>query len=89
MFALGYVGHTSPTTGSPADRLAAAGLRYALSAENIAFAPTAEQAHEGLMNSPPHRANILNPGFTRVGVAVLGNTDHGLMVTQEFVGAGP
>lgn len=89
MFALGYFGYTSPTTGEPADRLAVAGLSYALSAENIALAPTAEQAHEGLMNSPPHRANILNPGFTRVGVAVLRSADHGLMVTQQFAGAGP
>jgi uncharacterized protein YkwD/uncharacterized membrane protein required for colicin V production len=86
MFALGYFGHTSPTTGSPADRLAAAGLDAALSGENIALAPTFEQAHEGLMNSPPHRANILNPVFTRVGVAALRSADHGLMVTQEFAG---
>jgi uncharacterized protein YkwD len=86
MFALGYFGHTSPTSGEPADRLAAAGLAYGLSGENIALAPTAEQAHEGLMNSPPHRANILNPGFSQVGIAVLRSEDHGLMVTQEFAG---
>jgi uncharacterized protein YkwD len=86
MFALGFFGHDSPTTGSAEDRLAAAGLSYPLSAENIALAPTAVFAHEGLMGSPAYRANILNPGFTRVGVAALRNDDHGLMVTQEFAG---
>jgi uncharacterized protein YkwD len=66
--------------------LAAAGLAYPLSGENIALAPTAELAHEGLMNSPAYRANILNPGFTRVGIAALRSGEHGLMVTQEFAG---
>jgi len=87
MFAIGFFSHTSPTSGSPADRLAAAGLEYSLSGENIALAPTPELAHEGLMNSPTHRANILNPGFTRVGIAALRGNGHGLMVTQEFAGS--
>ena len=37
MLALEYFGHVSPTTGNPADRLAAAGLIYPLSGENIAW----------------------------------------------------
>lgn len=86
MFSLGFLGHVSPTTGSAADRLAAAGLAYPLSGENIALAPTAELAHEGLMNSPAYRANVLNPSFTRVGVAALRSAEHGLMVIQEFAG---
>ena len=87
MFALGFFGHDSPTTGSPANRLAAADLSYLLSAENIALAATAELAHAGLMTSPAYRANILNPGFTRVGIAALRSDEHGLMVTQEFGGS--
>jgi uncharacterized protein YkwD/uncharacterized membrane protein required for colicin V production len=86
MFALAYFGHVSPTTGSAADRLAAAGLIYPLSGENIALATGAEAAHEWLMNYPTYRANILNPGFTRVGIAALRDTDHELVVTQEFAG---
>jgi uncharacterized protein YkwD/uncharacterized membrane protein required for colicin V production len=86
MFALGFLGHVSPTTGSAADRLAAAGLAYPLTGENIALAPTAELAHAGLMNSPAYRANILNPGFALVGIAALRSGEHGLMVTQEFAG---
>jgi uncharacterized protein YkwD/uncharacterized membrane protein required for colicin V production len=86
MFALGYFGHVSPTAGSAVDRLAAAGLIYPLSGENIALAPGPESAHERLMNSPAYRANILNPGFTRVGIAALRSADRALMVTQEFAG---
>src|SRR3954467_8202613 len=54
MFALGYFGHVSPTTGSAADRLAAAGLIYPLSGENIALATGPEVAHEWLMNYPAY-----------------------------------
>jgi uncharacterized protein YkwD/uncharacterized membrane protein required for colicin V production len=86
MVALGYFGHVSPTTGSAADRLAAAGLNYPLSGENIALAEGPEMAHARLMNSPPDRANILNPGFTRVGIAALRSADHELLVIQEFAG---
>ena len=86
MFELGFLSHVSPTTGSAADRLAAAGLAYLLSGENITLAPTAEVVHQGLMSNPAYRANILNPGFTRVGIAALRSEDHGLMVTQEFAG---
>jgi uncharacterized protein YkwD/uncharacterized membrane protein required for colicin V production len=87
MFALGFFGPDSPTTESAANRLAAAGLSYPLSAENIALAATAELAQAGLMTSPAYHANILNPGFTRVGITALRSDDHGLMVTQEFAGS--
>ena len=86
MFALGYIGHISPTTGSATDRLAAAGLVSPLSGENIALAPGPEEAHEQLMDRPADRANILNPGITRVGIAALRGTDHELLVIEEFAG---
>jgi uncharacterized membrane protein required for colicin V production len=86
MLALEYFGHVSPTTGSAADRLAAAGLIYPLSGENIALGTGPEVAHEWLMTYPVYRANILNPGFTRVGITALHSADHELVVTQEFAG---
>jgi uncharacterized protein YkwD/uncharacterized membrane protein required for colicin V production len=86
MIALGYFGHVSPTTGSAADRLTAEGLIYPLSGENIALAAGPEMAHERLMNSPANRANIVNPGFTLVGIAALRSSDHELLVIQEFAG---
>lgn len=84
MFRLGYFAHESPVTGDPSDRLGAAGIPYLVSGENLAFAPTVEIAHRGLMQSPGHRANILNPAFTRLGVGVIRSENRGLMFSQEF-----
>jgi uncharacterized protein YkwD len=36
------------------------------------------------MNSPGHRANILNPNFTRIGVAARANANGTLFYTQNF-----
>jgi hypothetical protein len=41
-------------------------------------------AHTGLMHSPGHRANILNPAFHRVGIGIIEGGVHGLMISQEF-----
>lgn len=84
MFNEGYFAHESPLTGSPFDRLEAAGLGYRLAGENLAFAPNVEIAHEGLMDSPGHRANILEAGFGRVGIAAVCSAEHGVMFVQVF-----
>ena len=68
----------------PFDRMRRGGLRFLLAGENLALAPTLELAHRGLMNSPGHRANILRPGFGRVGIGILDGGRRGLMVTQNF-----
>jgi len=54
--------------------------------ENISAGyPTAESVMEGWMNSEGHRANILNPSFTKLGVGLY-KTDHpnGYHWTQIF-----
>ena len=84
MFELGYFGHDSPVTGSPADRLLRAGVRFRVAGENLAYAPNVRLAHEGLMNSPEHRANILNPQFRRVGIGAVRSELRGTMFTQDF-----
>lgn len=84
MFALGYFSHDSPDAGSPSDRLTAAGIPFLAMGENIALAPSVETAHRNLMNSPGHRANILDPAFTRVGIGIIAAPGAGLMVSQEF-----
>ncbi len=87
MMSRGEIGHESPTTGSPADRVHAAGIHVPLVLENVAFAPTVRDAHEGLMHSPGHRANILNPEANRIGIGiVLDPARHdALYVTQVFL----
>ena len=57
---------------------------FAGGGENLALAPTVQIAHDGLMNSPGHRANILNPRFQRIGIGVADGGMHGKMFTQNF-----
>ena len=65
------------------ERVGATGLRFTVSAENVASAQTVEDAHKGLMNSPPHRANILSPEFNAVGLAVIPRVG-AVYVAQNF-----
>ncbi len=84
MFARGYFSHVAPEGADPFDRMRRGGVRFLLAGENLALAPTLDLAHRGLMNSPGHRANILRPGFGRVGIGILDGGRRGLMVTQNF-----
>jgi uncharacterized protein YkwD len=84
MLARGYFSHLTPEGRDPVDRMRAAQVRYRTAGENLAFAPTLAIAHQALMNSPGHRANILRPAFGRVGIGILEAGGRGEMVTQEF-----
>lgn len=84
MLASGYFSHVSPQGQTPFDRLRQAGVRYRTAGENLALAPNVVRAHEGLMDSPGHRANILRPAFGRLGIGIVDGGRHGLMVTQKF-----
>ncbi len=66
-----FVGHTSPTTGTAVQRVARAGYNSGLVLENIGRGYGAREIEEGLMQSPGHRANILNPDVTHVGIGVV------------------
>lgn len=79
-----YFGHYDPEGHDVGDRLTAAGIPYSLAGENLALAPTVEIAHTGLMNSPGHRANILDTGFHRVGIGVIDNGYYGKIFVQVF-----
>jgi uncharacterized protein YkwD len=84
MFERGYFAHVSPEGRDPFDRMRASGIRFFAAGENLALAPTLQIAHTGLMNSPGHRANILNPQFGRVGIGIMDGGIRGLMISQEF-----
>lgn len=61
--------HTRPDGTNFATALKEAGVTYRGSGENIAWGQkTPEQVMEGWMNSPGHRANILNANYTSIGV---------------------
>jgi len=85
MQAHGFFGHVSPTTGTAADRTRKAGVDAMLILENVARAFTPGEAERGLMNSPGHRANILNREARRVGVGVVYDpASREILVTQLF-----
>ena len=79
-----YFSHTSPTYGSPFQMLKSFGLSYRTAGENIAYGYATPQAVvNGWMNSSGHRANILNPAYTKLGV---GYVPQGHYWTQLFIG---
>jgi uncharacterized protein YkwD/uncharacterized membrane protein required for colicin V production len=84
MFARGYFGHVTPDGISPFDRLHLANIDFLAAGENIALAPTLTIAHNGLMNSPGHRANILNTQYGQIGIGIVDGGKYGIMVTQLF-----
>lgn len=84
MLARGYFSHHSPEGKDLTDRLRQAQVSYLAAGENLALAPTLYTAHNGLMHSPGHRANILRGQFGRLGIGILDSGGHGLMVTQAF-----
>jgi len=84
MFRRGYFSHYTPEGLSPFDRMAKAGINYEYAGENLALAPSTSLAMQGLMNSPGHRANILNPNFHQIGIGVIDGGIYGKMYTQEF-----
>src|SRR6266705_255129 len=71
MFARGYFAHVAPQGRDPFERMREATVRFLAAGENLALAPTLQIAHTGLMNSPEHRANILQRDFGRVGIGIM------------------
>ena len=64
-------------------RLRESGLRINQAGENVAYNAGAKEAFEALMQSPPHRQNLLDPDFNVAGMAALWS--HGrLYVVQDF-----
>jgi uncharacterized protein YkwD len=66
--------HTGRNGSSPFDRLESEGYRFSVAGENIAQGqPNAEQAMSSWMNSPGHKANILNDDYEDVGFGATKN----------------
>ncbi|MFZ5646202.1 MAG: CAP domain-containing protein [Bacillota bacterium] len=86
MIANNYFSHTSPTYGSPFEMMRQFGITYSYAGENLAGAPTVDSAHTNLMNSPGHRANILNANYKEVGIGIINGGPYGKMFVQMFIG---
>jgi hypothetical protein len=83
LYRRGAFTHVGADGSSPGDRLKERRIPFSRTGENLALAPNAIEAHQQLMASPRHRAHLLDPAFTRIGIgAVFG--DQGVLVAQEF-----
>ncbi len=88
MLAKGYFAHVTPDGRTPWSFVTAAGYNYLMAGENLAVNFTeAEDVETAWMNSPDHRANILNADFQDIGVGISQGVYQGhnaIFVVQEF-----
>ncbi|WAH37612.1 CAP domain-containing protein [Alicyclobacillus dauci] len=81
-----YFDHTSPKYGSPFNMMSTFGIHYTYAGENIAAGqPDAATVMKDWMNSPGHRANILDPHYTEIGVGEAHGGSYGTYWVQEFI----
>jgi uncharacterized YkwD family protein/spore coat assembly protein SafA len=86
MLTLNYFSHTSPTYGSPFTMMENFGIHFSAAGENIAMGQiTPADVMNAWMNSPGHRANILSPSYTQIGVGLAKNQNGAPYWTQEFI----
>jgi hypothetical protein len=88
MLAKGYFSHNTPDGKTPWSFIASAGYSYLMAGENLAVNFTeAENVESAWMNSPGHKANILNKNFEEIGIGIAQGTyqDHSaIFVVQMF-----
>ena len=83
---LGYFDHKSPVYGSPSEMAKAFGITDRGCGENLAFSSTPESVMDAWMSSEGHRANILNPIYTQIGIAChINSNSNSLDWAQEFI----
>jgi uncharacterized YkwD family protein len=86
MAAHNYFSHQSPTYGDPFAMMRNFGVQYHSAGENIAKGqPTPQEVVTGWMNSPDHRANIMNGSYTHMGVGYVLKNGQAYW-TQQFIG---
>ncbi len=81
-----FFAHENPVTGTQLqDRAAEFGYDYRMIGENLAAGQSSpDQVMAQWMASDGHRANILNPDFTELGVGVRSGGQYGYYWVQEF-----
>jgi uncharacterized protein YkwD len=84
----GYFAHEDGMGRNVANRVEAAGMAWQSVGENIAIYNSVASAEAAFMNEPRftknHRANILNSGFTEVGIGIVQAPNGSLYITQDF-----
>lgn len=90
MVARGYYGHYDPVTGAAIAKPQILALGFGRAGENYyvsgrSLEEMVSQAVTWFMGDPPHRANILNTGYTSIGVGIAWNGQMWIL-TQDFGG---
>lgn len=81
-----YFSHISPTYGTPFNMMENFGVTFSSAGENIAMGQkNAAEVVNSWMNSPGHRANILSPSYTQIGVGLAKNSNGVCYWTQLFI----
>lgn len=84
----GYFAHTSPSGKDPWYWFQQAGYNFAYAGENLAvYFSDSDAVNTAWMNSPEHRANLLSPNYTQIGIATADGLYQGVettFVVQEF-----
>lgn len=87
MYRREFFSHTDPDGHDVTDRLDDAGISYTAAGENIAWnsgmTNPVQSAHDALMASPGHRANIVSTAFSRIGCGIASDGDK-YYFTQVF-----
>ena len=78
-----YFAHINLNGETPDDRRLKEGIPTSVG-ENLAKNTSLYNAHQGLVRSPAHYENILNPEWTRVGIGLTTSSDGYLIVVEEF-----
>ena len=83
-----YFAHTSPAGVTPWDWFEKVGYTFTYAGENLAVDfSDSQDVTSAWLNSPEHRANILNANFTQIGIAIATGTFEGqpsVYVAEEF-----
>jgi uncharacterized protein YkwD len=80
-----FIGHVSPDGTSLPDRLARIKYRWTVAEENIALGANEREANALLLQSPDHRANILDPRVRKIGTAAIRVGIGATIYVEEFV----
>lgn len=83
------LGHVVDGEAPVPERLAATGIRFNRSGENVGYNTDFDDLQRAWMDSPGHRENILSPNYNVVGIGVAQGEDGLFYATQDFAHALP
>jgi uncharacterized protein YkwD len=84
MVARHYFAHVAPDGRSPFDRFREAGIEFGYAGENLAINAGPDAAYLALWRSIPHRRNMLEPHYRRVGIAAVNRPEGEEIFVEEF-----